>query len=162
MSLDIRIATADDREILQQLIVHIESEDHPDDPDAASHAPAGMRRSLLHYDALGADSVWFLIAEIDHRPAGLAILIRIPKLDHRVGFLYLDELYVVRALRRQGIGRALLERALELCAALSLAGIRLLARPDNLPARTLYESLGFRSNETMLYQRAIESGNDAT
>ena len=162
MNLTIRVAKPEDRETLQQLIVDIESEDHPEDPDAARSAPAGMKRSLLHYDALGADSVWFLIAEVDENPAGLAILIRIPKLDRRVGFLYLDELHVVQTWRRRGIGRALLERSFALCTELGLKGIRLLTRPDNLPARALYESVGFHANQTMLYQKAIESEIDET
>jgi len=45
---------------------------------------------------------------------------------------------------------------IELAAELGLAGIRLLTRPDNRPARALYESLGFRGGETLLYQIRVE------
>lgn len=86
------------------------------------------------------------------RSAGLAILTRIPKLDARLGFLYLDELHVIKEFRRHGIGKALLRCCIKLAEELKLAGIRLLARIDNEPARRLYESVGFRGNETMLYQ----------
>ena len=34
---------------------------------------------------------------------------------------------------------------------LGLAGLRLLTRINNEPARRLYESVGFRGNETMFY-----------
>lgn len=52
-----------------------------------------------HLDALSSDCVWFLIAFYRDQPAGLAILARTPKLDARLGFLYLDELYVMHEFR---------------------------------------------------------------
>lgn len=58
--------------------------------------------------------------------------------------------------RRHGIGRALLRCCIKLTEELKLAGIRLLARIDNEPARCLYESAGFRGNETMLYQSRFD------
>ena len=130
----------------------IEAEDHPDDPMVADSALEGMRESLRQFDALSSDCVWFLIAFYHDQPAGLAILTRVPKLDARLGFLYLDELHVTRKFRRHGIGKALLQRCTKLVEELGLAGIRLLARIDNVPARRLYESAGFSGNETMLYQ----------
>ena len=158
MKPDIRLAGPADREMLTALIARIEAEDHPEDPTTSDQAPSGVRRSLLHYDALDSDAVWFLVAHIGEAPAGLAILVRIPKLDDRHGFLYLDELHVLAEHRRKGIGRALLSQAMKLCSDLGLAGIRLLARPDNQPARALYESVGFHADETMLYQLGIEPG----
>ncbi|MCK5586178.1 GNAT family N-acetyltransferase [Candidatus Bipolaricaulota bacterium] len=111
-----------------------------------------MQQSLRLLGALSSDCAWFLIAFYGDQPAGLAILMRIPKLDARLGFLYLDELHVIKEFRRHGIGKALLRRCIKLAEELKLAGIRLLARIDNEPARCLYESVGFRGNETMLYQ----------
>jgi len=63
---------------------------------------------------------------------------------------------VIRKFRRHGIGKALLRRCTKLVKELGLAGIRLLARIDNVPARRLYESAGFRGNETMLYQSRFD------
>lgn len=126
--------------------------DSPDDPMVADSALEGMQQSLRHFDALNSDCAWFLIAFYGDQPAGLFILTRIPKLDARLGFLYLDELHVVHELRRHGIGQALLQHCIKLAEKLGLAGIRLLARIDNKAARCLYESAGFRGNETMLYQ----------
>jgi ribosomal protein S18 acetylase RimI-like enzyme len=144
------------RDDLEVLVAGIEAEDHPDDARAASRAPRGMARSLSHYDALSSDSAWFLLAYRGERPAGLAILTRIPKLDERVGFLYLDELHVLAEHRRHGIGRALIGSAVDLTRELGLAGIRILTRPDNRAARALYESLGFHCSQSLLYQVRVE------
>jgi len=149
-------ATTKHLDDLTRLAARIEAEDHPDDPGVAERAPAGLAKSLDRYDALSSDSVWFLIAYVADRPAGLAVLTRVPKLDERVGFLYLDELHVLAEDRRRGVGRALLAAAADLVAELGLAGIRLLTRPDNRPARSLYESSGFHGGETMLYQIRVE------
>ena len=152
-------ATEGQRDDLELLVSRIEAEDHPDDTQAATRAPRGMVESLSRYDALSSDSVWFLIAYRSNRPVGLAVLTRVPKLDDRAGFLYLDELYVLAKHRRRGIGRALMRSAVDLCRELGLAGIRLLTRPENGPARAFYESLGFRSSEALLYQFRVD-GHD--
>ena len=90
---------------------------------------------------------------------GLAIITRVPKLGDRFGFLYLDELHVLGPWRRRGIGRALVRRASGLSHELGLAGVRLLARIENEPARALYESAGFRGSKTMIYQIALDREN---
>ena len=149
-------ATGEHREILSTLIARIEAEDHPENPQAAEQAPAGMRRSLLHYDALGSDCVWFLIAFAEDRPVGLAILIRIPKLDERCGVLYLDELHVLGPWRRRGIGKSLMERAISLTRDVGLAALRLLTREENAPARALYESVGMTGGKSLLYQLRVD------
>ncbi len=93
------------------------------------------------------------------QPAGLAILMRIQKLDARLRFLFLDDFYVVREYRRRGVGKALLSRCTKLAQELELVGIPLLSRIDNEPARRLYESFGFRENETILYQFGFDHSN---
>ena len=150
--LRIELATEGHLNDLSTLLQIIEAEDHPVDPTVAEIALDGLRGSLNHFDTLNSDCVWILIAFDGDQPAGLAILTRIPKLDARLGFLYLDELHVIEKYRRHGIGKALLQRCIELALELGLAGIRLLARIDNDSARRLYESVGFQGNEAMLYQ----------
>ena len=149
-------ATERHRDDLDALVARIEAEDHPDDAQAAARAPRGMAKSLDRYDALSSDSVWSLIAYRGDRPAGLAVLTRVPKLDERIGFLYLDELHVLAEHRRRGIASALMRVAVDLARELGLAGIRLLTRPDNRPARAFYESLGYQHSETLLYQLRVE------
>jgi ribosomal protein S18 acetylase RimI-like enzyme len=103
-------------------------------------------------------STWCLLAmRADAGVVGIAVAVRIPKLDSRAGFLFIDELHVRMSWRRQGVGSALVEHALSLARRLDLAGIRLLARPENAVARAFYESLGFSGFSSILYQRRIES-----
>jgi len=149
-------ATAEHRAALEALVARIEAEDRPEDPEATDRAPRGMAESLSRYDALASDSVWFLLAYTVDQAVGLVVLTRVPKLDRRVGFLYLDELHVLAEHRRRGIGTALTRSAVGLTRGLGLAGIRLLTRPNNEAARALYESLGFRQSETLLYQLSVE------
>ena len=155
---DVRIVLADQSycDALAGLVSRIEAEDHPNDAQAATRAPSGMAESLSRYDALSSDSAWFMIAYRSDQPAGLAVLTRVPKLDERTGFLYVDELHVLSEHRRPGIATALLQRACSLTRELGLAGISLLAQPDNRAARALYESLGFRGSGTMLYQLRLD------
>ena len=151
-NLSILLADRSHLDDLSTLLKRIESEDHPDVPAAAEAAPAGLRQSLARYDVFDSDSIWLVLAFMGTNPAGIAILIRIPKLDARQGYLYLDELHVLHPYRRRGVGRALLERSIELAAEHGLRGLRLLTRIDNAPARRLYESVGFAGNETFFYQ----------
>jgi len=150
----IRVVCAGRRQLddLAGLVARIEAEE-ADRGESTSHA---MAESLARYDALSSDSVWFLIAYRQGTPAGLAVLTRVPKLDRRIGFLYLDELHVLAEHRRRGLGTALLHASLDLARQSGLVGVRLLTRPDNHAAQALYESVGFRGHESILYQRRVD------
>jgi ribosomal protein S18 acetylase RimI-like enzyme len=60
---------------------------------------------------------------------------------------YLEELYVVPALRGNGLGRALLEAALEAARGEGAEQMELGTSEDDVAARKLYESLGFINRE---------------
>jgi ribosomal protein S18 acetylase RimI-like enzyme len=60
---------------------------------------------------------------------------------------YLEELYVVPALRGRGIGRALLEAALEAARAEGATHMELGTSETDEAARSLYESVGFTNRE---------------
>ncbi len=70
---------------------------------------------------------------------------------------YLEELYVVPERRGLGIGRALLDAAMEHARTRGAARIDLNTSEDDVAARALYESVGFTNREgrpqgpTMLY-----------
>lgn len=157
----VRIALANESHLsaLEVLVQSIATQNHPDQPGIANNASQGLHLSLQHFNVLASDCAWVFIAFADDQPAGLAVLTRIPKLDPRRGFLYLDELHVITKYRRQGIGKALMTTCIDFTRNLGLAGLRLLARLNNDPARHLYEAMGFTGNETMLYQLRVDRGD---
>ena len=80
-------------------------------------------------------------------PEGLAVLRFRPSLWTAGLECYLAELYVVPERRGQGLGRALLEAALELARAEGADHMDLGTSEDDVAARGLYESLGFVNRE---------------
>lgn len=61
--------------------------------------------------------------------------------------------------RNSGVGRILVQKALDECRLRNATYVGLEVRVSNLPARTLYKKLGFR--ETGLRPRYYENGEDA-
>jgi GNAT superfamily N-acetyltransferase len=80
-------------------------------------------------------------------PDGLVLLRFRPNLWSRALECYLAELYVVPARRGQGLGRALMDAALDLARTTGADRIELGTSDDDGPARALYESLGFTNRE---------------
>jgi ribosomal protein S18 acetylase RimI-like enzyme len=99
------------------------------------------------------DSFYLFLASLDGLPAGAATAIVIPKLDARRGFLFVDELIVLPAFRRRGVARALLAWLEAETKTLGLAGLRLLARPENEAARALYYSAGFTESSSAFFEK---------
>lgn len=62
----------------------------------------------------------------------------------------LSDLYVLEEARGLGVGTSLLEAAVELAKASGANGLSLETARDNLPARQLYERLGWKLDETYL------------
>jgi ribosomal protein S18 acetylase RimI-like enzyme len=90
-------------------------------------------------------------------PHGFAQLRFRPSLHTGALDAYLEELYVVPERRGHGLGRALLEAAMDHARARGAAHIDLNTSVDDVAARALYESAGFTNREgrpdgpTMLY-----------
>jgi ribosomal protein S18 acetylase RimI-like enzyme len=80
-------------------------------------------------------------------PAGLAVLRLRPALWTPTLDCYLEELYVVPAQRGSGIGRALMEAAMQTARDQGAARMDLGTGEDDTAARALYESLGFSNRE---------------
>lgn len=80
-------------------------------------------------------------------PDGLALLRFRPALWSDGLEAYLQELYVVPALRGQGIGRALLQESMDLSREKGADGIDLNTGETDTAARGLYESMGFTNKE---------------
>jgi ribosomal protein S18 acetylase RimI-like enzyme len=89
-------------------------------------------------------------------PDGLALLRFRPSVWTEKSEAYLQEFYVVPERRREGIGQALLEAAIETSRAAGAAWIELNTAESDRAARALYAKLGFTNEEgpdgaTMLY-----------
>jgi ribosomal protein S18 acetylase RimI-like enzyme len=144
MSIEVHRITADNAERFAGLLAALAGEPPPP-PEAWALATA-----------------WVLAAELDGQPAGAAVAAVIPKLDARRGFLFVDELSVLPAFRRQGVARALLAQVEQLARSLGFAGVRLLVRPENAPARQLYARLGYQMSSSVFCEKRIENGRDGT
>jgi ribosomal protein S18 acetylase RimI-like enzyme len=80
-------------------------------------------------------------------PDGVAMLRFRPSVWSGALDAYLEELYVVPERRRRGIGRALMEVALEVSREAGATRIELGTEEDDTEARALYEKLGFTNRE---------------
>jgi ribosomal protein S18 acetylase RimI-like enzyme len=94
---------------------------------------------------IGGDETAVLL--VGDGPDGLAVL-RFRRSIWTAGLeCYLAELYVVPQLRGQGRGRALMEAAIDLARGEGADYMDLGTSEDDVVARALYESLGFRNRE---------------
>jgi GNAT superfamily N-acetyltransferase len=80
-------------------------------------------------------------------PDGVAVLRFRPAIWAAALECYLAELYVVPAQRGRGLGRALMNAAIELARARGAAWMDLGTSEADVVARALYESLGFSNRE---------------
>jgi ribosomal protein S18 acetylase RimI-like enzyme len=97
------------------------------------------------HELLEASQILVLLA--DDPPAGLALLRFRPSLWSPTLDCYLEELYVVPDRRGQGLGRALMEAAMEAARQEGAAYMDLGTAETDTAARALYESLGFSNRE---------------
>jgi ribosomal protein S18 acetylase RimI-like enzyme len=111
-----------------------------DEPTPGSRALAERVRQLLD-----AGEITVLLG--GSKPHGLAVLRFRPAIWAEALECYLAELYVVPERRGQGLGRALMEAAIELARREGATYMELGTSEDDVAARALYESLGFSNRE---------------
>lgn len=111
-----------------------------DDPTPPVEELTGILRPLI---ASGEATVLFA----GDGPDGIAVMRLRPALWDRGLEAYLQELYVVPALRGRGIGRALLEATMDEARRAGAVGIDLNTGETDTEARGLYESAGFTNRE---------------
>jgi GNAT superfamily N-acetyltransferase len=134
----IRQATAEDVDDIGRLLHDFNAEFEEATPPAevlAERAVAFIAKGELT----------FLLA--GEGPDGIAQLRFLPSLWSGGLDAYLEELYVVPALRGQGIGRALLESTMQTARAAGATRMDLNTGETDTAARALYESVGFTSRE---------------
>jgi len=80
---------------------------------------------------------------------------------HWNAYAYIDDIAVTAEYRRQGIGRALIERAIEWAKAKGVPGIMLETQDNNVAGCMLYKSCGFElcGFDTQLY-KALDPSTD--
>ncbi len=134
----IRRAQAADAELIGRLLHDFNTE--YDEPTPGVRALAQRMRELL-----AAGEVTVLLVGVD--PQGLAVLRFRPGIWTNALECYLAELYVVPDRRGQGLGRALMDAAIELARSEGADYMDLGTGEDDVVARALYESLGFSNRE---------------
>jgi ribosomal protein S18 acetylase RimI-like enzyme len=134
--MSVRRAQAADADTIGRLLHDFNTEYH--DVTPGPRAIADRVRELLAAGELTA-----LLAGDDE---GLAVLRFRPGLWSKLE-CYLAELYVVPERRGQGLGRALMEAAIEFARERGADHMELNTSEDDVAARALYERLGFTNRE---------------
>ena len=132
-----RRAEAADADHVGRLLHDFNTEYH--DPTPGPRAIAARVRDLI-----AAGEITVLLGG---RAEGLALLRFRPSLWSATLDCYLEELYVVPGRRGQGLGRALLEAAMEVARQAGAAHMDLGTSEDDVAARALYEKCGFTNRE---------------
>jgi len=151
MSRTVRYAVAGDADAIARLLVDFNTEYGDPTPPVADLAT--RLRELMAADAV--------IVLADPGPSGVAVLRFRPAIWSSGQECYLAELYVVPALRGQGIGRALMSASIKAARERGADQMDLGTSEDDVAARALYESLGFVNVErlggpvTYFYQREL-------
>jgi GNAT superfamily N-acetyltransferase len=135
---EVRLATAADAERVGRLLHDFNSEF-----DEYTPGPEFLARRMRALFEAGEITV-LLAGEEDH---GLALLRFRPSLWSEGLNCYLEELYVVPELRGRGLGRALMEAAIEVARERGAGDMHLGTSEADVAARALYESLGFINRE---------------
>ncbi len=135
---EIRRAQADDAAAVAQLL-------HDFNSEYEDYTPGVSALTERLAELLGENEITVLLA--GDPPTGFALFRLRPSLWANAGDAYLEELYVVPAQRRKGIGRALLNAAIDSARETGANHFELTTGETDKEARALYESRGFTNHE---------------
>jgi ribosomal protein S18 acetylase RimI-like enzyme len=96
-----------------------------------------------------------LLAESDGRPCGFTQLYPMFSSVRTARLWILNDLYVDRDSRRQGVARALLDAAAGFARQDGAAGLMLETGRDNAPARALYRAAGWQEDASQWFSLAL-------
>lgn len=101
------------------------------------------------------DGFWVWAAEVEGKLVGWICFVLIPKPDHRIGMIYVDELWTAPEYRRLGVAKVLMQKAIGKASEMKLWKVRLYVGKDNPAARGFYKKMGFIEDpqEAMFCQR---------
>lgn len=108
-------------------------------PNAAPLTTVVLRTMLLH-------NFLFVAWDTEKNVVGMTMLVHYHKPTGHVGII--EDVIVDQAHRRQGIGRALVQHAIDTGRGCGLKHIELTSNPSRVEARALYTSLGFKERDT--------------
>ena len=91
--------------------------------------------------ARGLETVF--LGKLEGRLAGLAVLRTVPTLSEPQDWAEITELYVHPPARRKGVGKALVEAAIQYAQSRDCTQVHLLVDPENMAALALYTAVGF-------------------
>ena len=74
----------------------------------------------------------------------------------------IENVYVSKDFRRQGIGRMMMSRALEICARSLFKHVFILVEPSNQPAQSLYKNFGFAKIGELTSYRNLNGANPSS
>ena len=136
--LPVRRAEAGDAEAIGRLLheFNVEFDDYTPGSDALAERA---------HELMSAGEIVVLV--VGEEPQGLAVLRFRPAIWTEALECYLAELYVVPACRGRGLGRWLMEEAIEVARREGADRMDLGTAEDDVAARALYESLGFSNRE---------------
>ena len=102
-------------------------------------------------EIIQSDKTHLLMAEEDDRYIGSLTLVvfRIPSGTRA----RIEDLVVQETARGRGVGRSLVQKAIEMADALGAEAVDLTTHPSREAANTLYKKLGFEIRETNAYRR---------
>lgn len=149
--MNVRRAQPEDADNVARLLYDFNTEYDEPTPDPPELA-ARLR------EVMGDDTIVLLAGD---GPDGLAVLRFRLSLWSSGKECYLAELYVAPARRGQGLGRSLMETAIEVARSEGADWMDLGTSEDDVAARALYESLGFINREgpegpiTYFYEREL-------
>jgi ribosomal protein S18 acetylase RimI-like enzyme len=135
---EVRRAVAADAEAIGRLLHDFNTEF--DEPTPGPRALARRVEQLLAEDEI-------TVLVVGDGPDGLVLVRFRPALSTEGLDCYVEELYVVPERRGHGLGRALMDEAMEVARGRGAVHMDLGTSEDDVAARNLYESLGFVNRE---------------
>jgi ribosomal protein S18 acetylase RimI-like enzyme len=145
MEVKYRKFQASDSIIVAELIQGLYREDPSDKPMLPKKIQDTFD-ALTKYPELGS----IIIFDHDGVIIGYSILINFWSNEFGGNILTIDELYIKKAYRSQGVGSRFIHYLAEIRFGNSVA-IQLEVTPDNVKARKLYESLGFKLHKNSTF-----------
>jgi ribosomal protein S18 acetylase RimI-like enzyme len=140
----IRRLAADDLPVVQGLLAQLAEAAHAD-----TYQPARMAELLLEMETL--PQVYLnLVCEIDGMVRGFLSVVFYRTLFHAGGTALINELVVDRSCRGRGLGRALVQAAVEAARARGMDEIEVGTENENLAAQSFYHRVGFDEEYILL------------